>query len=68
MVEARETDFVQSFQRGLAVIRAFDADHAALTLSEVARATGLARAAAQRFLLTLVRARLHARRGPVASR
>ena len=53
-VEARETDFVQSFQRGLAVIRAFDADNPALTLSEVARATGLARAAARRFLLTLV--------------
>jgi len=52
--EPRETDFVQSLQRGLAVIRAFDAEHPALTLSEVARATGLARAAARRFLLTLV--------------
>ena len=51
---ARETDFVQSLQRGLAVIRAFDAENPALTLSEVARATGLARAAARRFLLTLV--------------
>ena len=50
----RETDFVQSLQRGLAVIRAFDADHPTLTLSDVARATGLARAAARRFLLTLV--------------
>jgi IclR family transcriptional regulator, pca regulon regulatory protein len=49
-----EPDFVQSLQRGLAVIRAFDADHPALSLSEVARATGLARAAARRFLLTLV--------------
>ena len=54
VVEARETDFVQSLQRGLAVIRAFDADHPALTLSDVARSTGLARAAARRFLLTLV--------------
>ncbi|MCP9487652.1 MAG: helix-turn-helix domain-containing protein, partial [Gaiellaceae bacterium MAG52_C11] len=52
--EPRETDFVQSLQRGLAVIRAFDAEKPALTLSEVARATGLARAAARRFLLTLV--------------
>ncbi len=52
--EMRETDFVQSLQRGLAVIRAFDAENPALTLSEVARATGLARAAARRFLLTLV--------------
>jgi IclR family pca regulon transcriptional regulator len=50
----RGADFVQSLQRGLAVIRAFDADHPQLTLSEVARATGLTRAAARRFLLTLV--------------
>ncbi|HZP52247.1 IclR family transcriptional regulator domain-containing protein [Actinocrinis sp.] len=46
--------FVQSLDRGLAVIRAFDAEHPELTLSEVARATGLTRAAARRFLLTLV--------------
>jgi len=52
--QGREADFVQSLQRGLAVIRAFDAASPALTLSEVARATGLARAAARRFLLTLV--------------
>jgi len=36
------------------VIRAFDADHRELTLSDVARATGLTRAAARRFLHTLV--------------
>jgi IclR family transcriptional regulator, pca regulon regulatory protein len=53
-VADRETDFVQSLQRGLAVICAFDADNPTLTLSDVARATGLARAAARRFLLTLV--------------
>lgn len=47
-------DLVQSLARGLAVIRAFDADHPQLTLSEVARLTGLTRAAARRFLLTLV--------------
>lgn len=51
---SRDADFVQSLQRGLAVIRAFDADRPTLTLSEVARETGLARAAARRFLLTLV--------------
>jgi IclR family pca regulon transcriptional regulator len=45
---------VQSLQRGLSVIRAFDAEHRELGLSEVARATGLTRAAARRFLLTLV--------------
>lgn len=47
-------DFVQSLDRGLSVIRAFDADHPKLSLSEVATATGLSRAAARRFLHTLV--------------
>ncbi|GAA3586127.1 IclR family transcriptional regulator C-terminal domain-containing protein [Klugiella xanthotipulae] len=46
--------FVQSLARGLAVIRAFDANHPAMTLSEVAKRTDLNRAAARRFLLTLV--------------
>lgn len=46
-------DFVQSLERGLAVIRAFDAAHPELTLSEVAAATNVTRAAARRFLLTL---------------
>lgn len=50
----RGPDFVQSLERGLAVIRAFGADRPQLTLSDVARATGLTRAAARRFLLTLV--------------
>lgn len=49
----RGTHHVQSLERGLAVIRAFDADHPQLTLSEVAKLTGLTRAAARRFLLTL---------------
>ena len=52
--ERRNPDFVQSLERGLAVIRAFDAEHRELALSDVARATGLTRAAARRFLLTLV--------------
>jgi IclR family transcriptional regulator, pca regulon regulatory protein len=51
----RNSDFVQSLERGLAVIRAFDAEHRELALSDVARATGLTRAAARRFLLTLVK-------------
>jgi IclR family pca regulon transcriptional regulator len=46
-------DFVQSLERGLAVIRAFSAERPELTLSEVARATSLTRAAARRFLHTL---------------
>ena len=51
----RDSDFVQSLDRGLAVIRAFGPDRERLSLSEVARATGLTRAAARRFLLTLVK-------------
>ena len=46
-------DFVQSFARGLAVIRAFDAEHPELTLSEVARRAEIPPAAARRFLRTL---------------
>jgi len=50
---SRSSDYVQSLERGLAVIRAFDAEHRELALSDVARATGLTRATARRFLLTL---------------
>jgi IclR family pca regulon transcriptional regulator len=46
-------DFVQSLERGLAVICSFDAEHPRLTLSEVAARTGLTRATARRLLLTL---------------
>jgi IclR family transcriptional regulator, pca regulon regulatory protein len=50
----REPHFVQSLERGLGVITAFGPETSELTLSDVARATGLTRAAARRFLLTLV--------------
>lgn len=50
---ARGPDFVQSLERGLSVIRSFDADHPEQTLSEVAASAGVTRAAARRFLLTL---------------
>jgi IclR family pca regulon transcriptional regulator len=50
----RSPEFVQSLERGLAVIRAFDADNPEQTLSDVARTTGLTRAAARRFLHTIV--------------
>ncbi len=46
-------EFVRSLARGLEVITAFDADHPAMTLSEVAERTGLGRATARRSLLTL---------------
>ncbi len=51
--KASGSDFVQSLERGLAVIQAFSATRPRLTLSDVARETGLTRAAARRFLLTL---------------
>ncbi|MBB3677660.1 IclR family transcriptional regulator domain-containing protein [Modestobacter versicolor] len=46
--------FVQSLERGIAVIKAFSAAEPELTLSEIARRTGMTRAAARRFLLTFV--------------
>jgi IclR family pca regulon transcriptional regulator len=51
----RDVDFVQSLERGLSVLRVFDADHTSLTLSDVARLTGLTRATARRLLLTFER-------------
>jgi IclR family pca regulon transcriptional regulator len=54
MPEERESHYVQSLGRGLSVISAFGPDSPELSLSHVARATGLARAAARWFLLTLV--------------
>ncbi|WP_190814419.1 IclR family transcriptional regulator [Saccharopolyspora pogona] len=46
--------YVQSLARGLLVIRAFNEANPEMTLSEVARATDMSRAAARRFLHTLV--------------
>jgi IclR family transcriptional regulator, pca regulon regulatory protein len=46
-------DFVESLARGLDVLQAFDTHHRALSLAEVATATGLARPTARRLLLTL---------------
>lgn len=45
--------YVQSFARGLSVIRTFDTHHARQTLTEVAKRCGLTRAGARRILLTL---------------
>lgn len=45
--------YVQSFARGLSVIRSFSADSPSQSLSEVAQRTGLTRAGARRILLTL---------------
>jgi IclR family transcriptional regulator, pca regulon regulatory protein len=46
-------EFVKGVQRGFAVIKAFSADLHALTIAEVAARTGLTRAVARRYLLTL---------------
>lgn len=50
-----DKDFVASLEKGLAVIEAFDAGRPRLTLADVARLTGMTRAAARRYLHTLVR-------------
>ena len=47
------SEYIQTLQRGLAVISAFDEANPRRTLSEVATVTGMTRAAARRFLLTL---------------
>lgn len=49
----RSPDFVQSLERGLSILLAFDRQHTEMTLSEVVERTGLTRTAARRFLLTL---------------
>ncbi|GAB2786005.1 IclR family transcriptional regulator [Halomonas shantousis] len=46
-------DFVTALATGLEVIQAFDHDHPRMTLTEVAAKTGMNRAKARRFLLTL---------------
>jgi IclR family transcriptional regulator, pca regulon regulatory protein len=51
--EVRSPEFVQSLERGLSVIRSFSRESPALTLTEIADRTGMTRAAARRFLLTL---------------
>jgi IclR family transcriptional regulator, pca regulon regulatory protein len=50
-----DRDYVNSLARGLTVIRAFNRNRPAMTLSDVAKRTGINRAATRRFLLTLVR-------------
>jgi IclR family pca regulon transcriptional regulator len=52
-VSAEKKQHLQSLERGMAVIQVFSREHPALTLSEVARLTGMTRATARRILLTL---------------
>lgn len=48
-------DHVQSLERGIAVLLAFDEEHPEPTLAELAAITGFSRPAVRRFLLTLER-------------
>jgi IclR family pca regulon transcriptional regulator len=51
--EDRPVEFVEALAKGLAILECFDATHAEMTLSEVARRVGLSPAAARRSLITL---------------
>jgi len=54
-LDVNDRDYVNSLARGLEVICAFTRARPRMTLSDVARATGMTRASARRLLLTLVR-------------
>ncbi|MEQ9199587.1 MAG: helix-turn-helix domain-containing protein, partial [Rhodospirillales bacterium] len=51
--QIKPTDYVQSLERGLAVIKSFGTGRPEKTLTEVAGLTWLTRAGARRLLLTL---------------
>ena len=51
--EAADRDRMAALEKGLAVIACFDASRPRMAIADVARATGLTRAAARRCLLTL---------------
>jgi IclR family pca regulon transcriptional regulator len=48
-----DRDLVGGLEKGLKVIEAFDQERSRLSIAEVAEATGLTRAAARRYLITL---------------
>lgn len=52
-VDISDKDFLATFARGLEVIKSFDNESPSMTLSDLAKKTGLSRASARRFLLTL---------------
>jgi IclR family transcriptional regulator, pca regulon regulatory protein len=49
----KNTDFVQSLERGLTVIQAFSNEYPLLTVSQASKITNLSRPAVRRILLTL---------------
>ncbi|MCU1606621.1 MAG: Transcriptional regulator, IclR family [Modestobacter sp.] len=50
-----DRDHVQSLERGITLLLAFDAEHPEPTLAELAQLTGFSRPAVRRFLITLER-------------
>lgn len=50
----KDSEYLSTLERGLRVLRAFDAQHSEMQLSEVAQLTGLSPAVARRCLNTLV--------------
>ncbi|TAG00086.1 MAG: IclR family transcriptional regulator [Betaproteobacteria bacterium] len=53
--DTQDRDFVAALERGLAVLVAFNQERDSLTITDVANATQMTRAAARRYLLTLTR-------------
>jgi len=53
MLQPGDRDYVGALASGLEVLLAFDGEHPRMTLTEVAARTGMDRAKARRFLLTL---------------
>ena len=53
--KAGAREFVASLEKGLTIIEAFGPDQARLTLTDVAKRTGITRAAARRYLHTLAK-------------
>lgn len=51
--QGRPPEFVEALAKGLAILESFDAAHAEMTLSEVARRVSLSPAATRRSLMTL---------------
>ncbi len=51
--EQKPGEFVRALARGLSIIECFDTDHLSMSLTDVAKKTGLSRGTARRLLLTL---------------
>lgn len=62
--QQRDASYVQALERGLAVMRAFSREAQALTISDIAKRTGLPRPTVRRLLYTLVQLGYVDRSGP----